>query len=128
MSPAKKRKKKTARKRVKKLVSKKAKKSPKKKAALKKKVKAKVPRDLIGEITHYFGHVNAAVVKLKRGLAVGDTIRVKGHTTDFSQTVTSIQLDHQPLSEGKKGQEIGMEVTERVRTGDQVFRAKEVSS
>lgn len=137
MSPIKKSKKKGSKKKVvKKKVSKKvikkvqiktakirSKKAPPKKIK-KSPAKKKNQKDIIGEVTHYFSHVNAAVVKLKKNLAVGDTIRVKGHTTDFTQTVTSMQLDHQPLSIGKKGQEIGLEVTDRVRAGDQVLRPK----
>ncbi len=77
----------------------------------------------IGKITHYFPHVNAAAVKLlKSGLSIGDNIYLKGHTTDFKEQVRSIQLDHQPISEGKKGQEIGLFVKSRVRIGDSVYR------
>ena len=77
----------------------------------------------IGEVTHYFPHVNAAAVKLlKSGLKVGDSIYIKGHTTDFKETVKSIQLDHASIEEGKKGQEIGLLVKSRVRQGDSVYR------
>jgi putative protease len=77
----------------------------------------------IGEVTHYFPHVSAAAVKLlKGGMAVGDNIYVKGHTTDFKQKVQSIQLDHVPINEGKKGQEIGLAVKSRVRIGDSIYK------
>jgi putative protease len=77
----------------------------------------------IGEVTHYFPHVNAAAVKLKKsGLKVGDQIYLKGHTTDFKEMVESIQLDHETIPEGKKGQEIGLLVKSRVRIGDSVYR------
>jgi hypothetical protein len=77
----------------------------------------------IGEVTHYFPHVNAAAVKLmKSGLRVGDQIYLKGHTTDFKEKVESIQLDHATIPEGKKGQEIGLLVKTRVRIGDSVYR------
>lgn len=137
MSPIKKSKKKGSKKKVlKKKVNKKVTKkiqvkTKSKKVLPKKAIKSsakKNRKDIIGEVTHYFDHVKAAVVKLKQNLAIGDTIRVKGHTTDFTQAVTSIQLDHEPLTEAKKGQEIGFEVKERVRTGDQVFREKGTTS
>ncbi len=93
------------------------------------KAKAKKPQGLeaslekIGEITHYFPHVNAAAVKLlKSGLKVGDSIYIKGHTTDFKERVLSIQLDHATIPEGKKGQEIGLLVKSRVRQGDKVYK------
>ncbi len=106
----------------------KAKKRP---AAKKVKAKAKVKKpqgleaklEKIGEVTHYFPHVNAAAVKLlKSGLKVGDSVYIKGHTTDFKEPVKSIQLDHATIQEGKKGQEIGLLVKSRVRQGDKVYK------
>ena len=77
----------------------------------------------IGEVTHYFPHVNAAAVKLmKSGLAIGDKIYIKGHTTDFKEKVLSIQLDHESIAKGKKGQEIGLSVKSRVRIGDRIYK------
>lgn len=84
---------------------------------------AELSLEKIGEVTHYFPHVNAAAVKLKKsGLKVGDEIYLKGHTTDFKEKVESIQLDHTTIPEGKKGQEIGLLVKSRVRIGDSVYR------
>lgn len=123
MSPIKKSKKKGSKKRI--LKKGRSKKVVKKVQA---KAKKKNQKDIIGKVTHYFGHVNAAVVKLRQGLAAGDTIHIKGHTTDFTQTATSMQLDHQSISAGKKGQEIGLEVKDRVRTGDLVLRVKGTTS
>ncbi len=98
-------------------------------AAKKAKSKAKKPQGLeatlekIGEVTHYFPHVNAAAVKLlKSGLKVGDSVYIKGHTTEFKELVKSIQLDHVTIPEGKKGQEIGLLVKSRVRQGDKVYK------
>ena len=77
----------------------------------------------IGEVTHYFPHVNAAAVKLlKSGLKAGDKIYIKGHTTDFKEIVRSMQLDRVDIQEGKKGQEIGLLVKLRVRIGDSVYK------
>lgn len=113
-------------KRPKSKVKSKAKRKP---AAKKAKAKAKKPQSLeatlekIGEVTHYFPHVNAAAVKLlKSGLKVGDSIYIKGHTTDFKERVLSIQLDHATIPEGKKGQEIGLLIKSRVRQGDKVYK------
>ena len=77
----------------------------------------------IGEITHYFQHVKAAVIKLKKNdLSDGDTIYVKGHTTDFEQKVKSMQVNHKPVHKASAGQEIGMKVKSKVRHGDKVYR------
>jgi len=90
------------------------------------KTAAKTPEmslEKIGVVTHYFPHVNAAAVKLlKSGLKPGDSIYIKGHTTDFKETVSSIQLDRNPIAEGKKGMEIGLLIKSRVRQGDGVYR------
>jgi len=122
-------KKKTSKKRkpvVKKAAKKKApKKVLKKKAAKRgtgKAVVKKPKQEVIGVITHYFPKVRAAVIKLKTPLAVGDTIKVKGHTTDFIQQITSMQMDHVPVDVAKKGQEIGLLVNSRVRQHDIVCK------
>ena len=83
----------------------------------------KPKENVIGTVTHYFPHVKAAVVKLKAPLAVGDMIKVKGHTTDFTQPITSMQLDHEDISVAKKGMEIGLQVISRVRQHDKVCKA-----
>ncbi|KPK96839.1 MAG: hypothetical protein AMJ95_12120 [Omnitrophica WOR_2 bacterium SM23_72] len=77
----------------------------------------------MGTVTHYFPHVRAAVIKLKTPLSVGDSVKIKGHTTDFTQKVTSIQIDHVPISSAKKGDEIGLLVDSRVRQHDIVYKA-----
>lgn len=95
----------------------------KKKLIIKIKKTPEITLENIGEITHYFPHVKAAAVKLlKSGITVGDEIYIKGHTTDFKEKVRSIQLDHAPITVGKKGQEIGLFVKSRVRIGDKVYK------
>ena len=77
----------------------------------------------IGEVIHYFPKAKAAAVRLtKLALAVGDSIYIKGHTTDFKQTVVSMQLDCVVIKKGKKGDEIGLLVRSRVRIGDSVYK------
>jgi hypothetical protein len=77
---------------------------------------------LVGAINHYFPKVRAAVIKLKVPLSVGDTIRIKGHTSDFTESVNSIQIDRVPIDSAKKGQEIGLLVNSRVRQHDLVYK------
>ncbi len=85
--------------------------------------KAKIKEGIIGIVTHYFPKVRAAVVKLKAPLAIGDTVKVKGHTTEFTQNVTSIQIDRVPITSAKKGQEIGLLIDSQVRQNDIVYKA-----
>lgn len=77
----------------------------------------------VGEITHYYGHINVAVVKVKDTLNKGDKVNIKGHTTDFEQEIESMQIDHKEIETAKKSQEIGMKVKDAVRKGDKLFKA-----
>ena len=76
----------------------------------------------IGKITHYFNHLNVAIIELAKNLHVSDTIHVKGHTSDFTQPVDSMQIEHESIEEAKSGQVIGVKVKEHVRVGDTVFK------
>ena len=79
--------------------------------------------ELIGVVTHYYGHLSVAAIRLESGgLSVGDTIRVLGHTSDFRQRVQSMQIEHQAVTEAGKRQEIGLKVTEHVRENDLVYK------
>ena len=97
---------------------------PAKKSAKPVKVIKKTKEKALGIVTHYFAKVKAAVIKLKAPMAVGDTIKIKGHTTDFTETVTSLQIDRVPVESAKKGEEIGLQVNSRVRQHDVVYKAK----
>jgi putative protease len=76
----------------------------------------------IGRITHFFSKISVAVIELTQPLAVGDTIVVKGPTTDFEQTVESMQIEHQNVQNAKAGQSIGLKVAQRVRENDMVYK------
>jgi putative protease len=77
----------------------------------------------IGLITHYYPHVNAGIVRIESGeLRVGDTIHVRGHTTDYYQRVDRIEVDHQPVEVARAGQEVGIHVSQRVREHDEVTK------
>ena len=78
--------------------------------------------EVVGRITHYFGHVEAAAIELTGSLKVGDTIHIKGHTTDFTEVIDSMQIENKPITEAKKGDVIGIGVKERVRPHDTVYK------
>jgi translation elongation factor EF-Tu-like GTPase len=77
---------------------------------------------LIGKITHYFGKIGVAVIKLKDTLKVGDTIRIVGGEIDFNQTVESMEIEHQKINEAKAGQSVGLKVAQKVREGYKVYK------
>jgi translation elongation factor EF-1alpha len=76
-----------------------------------------------GYVSDYFRKISVAAVEITSGMvSVGDTIRFKGHTTDFMSTVDSIQIEHESVTEAKQGDSIGVKVSEKVRKGDKVFK------
>lgn len=76
----------------------------------------------IGRITHYFGKVQVAAIELTDGgLAVGEKIRIKGHTTDLTLEVASMQIDRVDVPRAEKGQAVGIRVPDHVRVGDEVL-------
>ena len=103
---------------------------PKAKAAIKSKQASPPARPApagkrIGVVTHYFGHVSVAIVKLETGtLRVGDMIHIQGHTTDFKQKVESLQVDHLPATEVGPKDDFGLKVIGQVREHDVVFKVK----
>jgi putative protease len=77
----------------------------------------------IGKVTHYFGHIQVAAIEITSGtLRVGDTIHVKGHTSDFTQTVDSMQIEKNSVDEATVGQQVGLKVVEHARVHDTVFK------
>ncbi|MBC8501248.1 MAG: hypothetical protein H8D38_05810 [DPANN group archaeon] len=80
----------------------------------------------IGVVTHYFTNISVGVVEITKGtLKTGDTIHIKGATSDFTQKVQSLQIEHEKIEEAKKGQSIGLKVKEHVREQDKVFKITE---
>lgn len=80
---------------------------------------------LVGAVSHYFPHVKAGAIVIKSGtIALGDTLHIKGHTTDFKQKVKSLQIDRVPIEKASKGDEIGILVKSRVRINDKVYKMK----
>ncbi len=102
------------------------KRSPIKKKTAKKPVKKQAARkqngNLIGLVTHYFPRVQAAVIKLKKPLSAGESIKIAGHTTNFTQIISSMQINRVNILQAKPGDEIGLRVSSRVRQKDKVFK------
>ncbi|HEC75924.1 MAG TPA: translation elongation factor-like protein [Thermoplasmatales archaeon] len=77
----------------------------------------------IGVIEHYFSKIGVAAIKITDGnLKIGDRIHIKGATTDFEQTVESMEINRQKIETAKPGDEIGIKVIDRVREGDKVYK------
>jgi translation elongation factor EF-1alpha len=78
----------------------------------------------IGVVSIFFLKPSVAAIKLTGDIKVGDTIHIKGMTTDFEQTIDSMQSDHKSVEIAKSGDDIGIKVKDRVRRGDKVFLVK----
>ena len=78
----------------------------------------------IGTVTHFYGNLGVAIVKFNKKVDAGSQLHFKGATTDFTETVNSMQFDHQPIESAPKGKEVGIKIQKKVREGDEVFEAE----
>jgi putative protease len=78
----------------------------------------------VGDVSHFYSNIGVAVVELVDRLKVGDTITVAGATTDFTQVVKSMQIEHRQVEEAGAGDSIGLKVQDLVRKGDAVYKAE----
>ena len=78
----------------------------------------------IGTVTDYFAKISVAAIKLTGALKTGDKIHMKGATTDFKQTVKSMQINKKSVEKANKGKEIGIKTKDRVRKNDKIFLVK----
>ena len=77
----------------------------------------------IGRVTHYFGKIGVAAIEITRGsLAIGDTIHIQGHTSDFVQQVESMQIENKPVDRAVAGQSVGIKVVQHARPHDKVYK------
>lgn len=77
----------------------------------------------IGEVTHYYDKAGVAVVRFNKKVSVGTSVRFHGATTDFTETIGSMQLDHEAVDSAEAGKEIGIKVKSKARDGDKVYSA-----
>jgi len=75
----------------------------------------------IGKVSGYFSHVEVAAIKLSGTLKVGDRIHIKGSTTDLETDVDEIQIERKSVKSAKKGEHIGIKVSDKVRPNDVVY-------
>ncbi len=77
---------------------------------------------LIGKVTHYFNNIGVAVIELSGALKAGETIRIIGGDTDFEQEVDSMEVDHEKVKAAKKGDGVGLKVSQKVHEGYKVYK------
>ncbi|MBA7473360.1 hypothetical protein ES707_08698 [subsurface metagenome] len=81
-----------------------------------------MPEEVIGKVSDFFARPVVAGIELTETLKVGDTIHIKGHTTDMEFTVNSMQINNVNVTEAKVGDSVGIKVDDRVRSGDIVYK------
>ena len=79
----------------------------------------------VGKITHFYNHINVAVLDLTGELKVGDIIHILGHITDFEQRVASLEIEHKKVQSVSAGMDVALQVEELVRNGDCIFKVVE---
>ena len=81
-----------------------------------------MPEQEIGTVTHYYGNISVAIIKLSDSLKVGDSIHIKGHSEDFTQEISSMQIEHKEVTEAKSGEFVGIKVSQKTHPNDKVFK------
>jgi len=76
----------------------------------------------IGKVTHFFSRISVAVLELTEPLKVGDTIHIKGRTTDLTQQIESMQIEHQNVPQAGPGDKVAIKVASHVRENDAVYK------
>ena len=81
-----------------------------------------MPEEVVGEVSDFFARPVVAGIELTAPLMLGDTIHVKGHTTDLEFIVDSMQINNENVKEAKAGDSVGIKVSDRVRRGDIIYK------
>ena len=84
-----------------------------------------MPEEVVGKVVGYFAKIEVAAIEMEGELKIGDTVHFKGHTSDFTQIVESMQIDNAVVEEAKPGDSVGMKVKDRVRNHDVVYKVTE---
>ena len=85
-----------------------------------------MPEEQVAVIVKFFAKPSVAALEVTNGsIKIGDLLRYKGHTSDFTEEITSMEVDNQPVDEAKVGDLVGVKVKERVRENDKVYKVVE---
>jgi len=76
----------------------------------------------VGKVTHFFTKISVAVIELRASVSIGDRILIKGPTTNLEQTIESMEIEHEKVTQAEAGQSIGLKVDDRVRENDTVYK------
>ena len=80
--------------------------------------------NLIGKVVHWYDKIGVAVIELGKSLKVGDKVKIKHGDTEFEETISSMQLDHESVKSGKKGQGIAVKLSQKEGEGSEIYTAE----
>ena len=75
----------------------------------------------IGEVIHYYERISVAGIQLSSPLSKGDRVHFLGHGSDFTQEITSIQVEHESIDTAEKGTEVVVRTVKPVKPHIAVF-------
>lgn len=81
-----------------------------------------MPEKLVGSVSDFFVRPVVAGIELIGDLKLGDKVHIQGHTTDLEFVIASMQIDNASVDEAEAGESVGVKVTDRVRSGDKVYK------
>ena len=76
----------------------------------------------IGSVMTYYNNIGVAAIELTGNVKVGDTIIIRGYTTDVEHVIDNMEIDHKSVQEAKSGDEIGIKVASKLRKKDRVYK------
>ena len=77
----------------------------------------------IGYVSNFMGNISVAIIEMTKGtLKTGDVLHIKGNTTDITETVSSMQIEHEIVDKVKKHVSLGLRVKKKVRKRDKVYK------
>ena len=79
---------------------------------------------LIGKVTHYYNKAMVVVVKLEKPISAGDTIKIKRGDEEFEQKIESLQIEHEQVAKGKKGDKIAIKVVQPTKEGAEIYQVE----
>jgi len=80
-----------------------------------------VKDDLIGKVIHFYDGLGVAIVRLDKKIKVSDKLKFVKGDNSFEQEISSMQIEHKPILEGKKGEEVGIKVNQKISNGSLVY-------
>lgn len=78
----------------------------------------------IGKVIHWFDKINVAVLKLSAPLKKGDVVSVKRGEKEFEETISSMQIDHEDVDKGKKGDEVAVKLSNKTKEGATIYSSE----